>query len=96
MPNTKFIRIKTADEVPGLGTYIVINYKGELLMSRYGRNSTDESFRADYEYFLREVMDVEQEMEQVLKSTHETLEKSIKDLEEAKQKIEFYQQEIKR
>jgi 2-hydroxy-3-keto-5-methylthiopentenyl-1-phosphate phosphatase len=92
---TKFIYISTEEEMPEYGTHIVISYDGQLLLSRYNKYSTEEWFKSNYKFWLKEVTDVEIELKELLKETHSMLENSIESLTSAKQKIEYYQEQLK-
>lgn len=96
MTGTKFIRISLDDELPPYGTNIMLDHSGILVMARFNVRTIIDIFKADYKYFLREVPDIEQELIHTLDSTSELLDKSIEQFQQAKEKIEYYKQEIEK
>lgn len=94
MANSKFIRIPTAERLPEYGTWIVINYKGEKLLSRFNKITDEELFKQDYEFWLCEVPDTEEELKETLKSILDLIDKSTKEFEKAKNKITEFQKRI--
>lgn len=95
MASTKFIRIPTSERLPEPGTRVVIDKNGLVLTSRFHeRFSTDEWWLGNYKFWLMEVIDVEEELKETLKSTHLDLENAITALIVAKEKIEHYQETI--
>lgn len=95
MANSKFIRIPTSERLPEPGTRVVIDKNGLVLTSRFhDRFSTDEWWLGNYKFWLMEVIDVEEELKDMLKSTHLELENAIAALTATKEKIEYYQETI--
>lgn len=92
---TKFIYIPTEEEMPEYGTHIVISHDDQLLLSRYNKYSTEEWFKSNYKFWLKEVTDVEVELKEMLQETRSLLENSIDSFNKAKEKIEYYQEQLK-
>lgn len=94
MKKTKFIKISTAERIPDPGIHIVIDHEGQLLLSRFNKYSTEEWFKTNYEYWLLEVDDIEEELKETLKETCTELGKAITKLSLTIHKVEKFQEQI--
>ena len=90
---TKFIR-KSTEEIPEYGTYVVIDYDGQMLLSRYNIRTTEEWFKSNYKYYLVEVEDIEQELQETIEKAKYNINLAIDSLSNSLKKIEYYQEKI--
>lgn len=94
---TKFVKIPIKLRLPEPGTIIVFDKKGNTMTSRFSETlSTPEFWAVNYECFLEEVVDAEEDIKDVIEDVETSLNNSINVLSEARERIQYYKQEIKR